>query len=282
MDATRLHRRRQPRRRRVRPRRRGRGVRAGPPRRRLGGCNRQGPVDDLDHRHPRQLRHHPGPALRDGTGIADRARHDGGRGDGGRVGSRAHRGSARSRRLRQRLHAARVHGRVDAGAARARHRLWRLPARALVRHPGDGRLAGGARHGLRHAHRGRGGAGDAAGGGGAALRRPGRRVHGGPVPRRPRADRPAGELRRAGAGRGGNPRPVEPGPEGSGDLHHPAHRQAAFRHSPEGRRRRPLRHRLHPARHAPRGGRHRPGAGRQARFGRPGARRTRCPACGRS
>ena len=162
MDTAGLHRIRHPRRRRFRAGRGGRGALPQPAQRARRRRGRRGTAHDLDPDHARQHRHRPGAALRDGPGIADRARHDGGRRNERRLESRAREGGAGSRRLRKRVHGPGVYRRFHPKAPRSRVRLRNLSPRPLVRTAADRGLVGGSWHGSLRDDRGRRrGAGDA-------------------------------------------------------------------------------------------------------------------------
>ena len=72
MDQAHVHRCRHRRGRRLPARSRRLHVRTKPALARLRRCGGEGSADDLDHHHPRQHRHDPDPALRDGTGHSRR------------------------------------------------------------------------------------------------------------------------------------------------------------------------------------------------------------------
>ena len=143
-------------------------------------------------------------ALRNGTGGVDGAGDDGGRGDGGRLGPGPDRRGAGPRHVCQRVHPPCVRGRCRAGPHGTGRRLWLLPAGAVVRLAGHGRFDGRPGHGaLRHAPGRRRRQGDAARGGGGAVR--GRRIglRGDPVSGDACRLRPECDLRRVGEGSGG-------------------------------------------------------------------------------
>ena len=146
MDTTRVHRHRHARRRRLRPWRRGRRFFSKPAQRRARRCGGKRSAHHVAPGDAGQYRHRPRAALRDGTGIANRARDDGRRGNGGRLESRARQGSARNRRLCERVYRARVRRRFHSGAVRARVRLRYVSCRAMVWHAVHGRLYCRPRH----------------------------------------------------------------------------------------------------------------------------------------
>ncbi len=182
MDAPGLHRRRHPGGRRARPggrRRRARPQPAGGRHRRRRGRRR--PSHDVDRDHARERGRGQGPALRDGAGRRHGDRDDARRRARGRLEPGAHRGGAPRRRVRERLRRAGLHGRgrlLGAGMAGSRLRVRGVQDGGPRAHADHGRQHEHPRdRPVRHARRGRGRQGDAAGGGRSSLRRPRRGAH---------------------------------------------------------------------------------------------------------